>query len=291
MNTEYAVTAFLVAVAGFLALAEGIPTLVHWELVVGAVTAGLFASFIEAYRIKVLIEEGAKSTIEYMSVQKPMMVSYGIGTQMVEQAMIGFQKHVTKAMGKSLIAFEKVIELAVRGIAGLCGLALIAGHMLGWEPYFALGLWIILATLAVAGLMKVSGVFSFAFGLVSRSFVPLNSYTRKAKELLSAVATAGCASWLLFAMQWWLIMLALGSNVNVVSVFLIYALVLLFAFAPFSIDGIGWMELAAVLLLPMVGANAAAVFVAVLVWEVVRLVGHSGSIWLLQNRQDLSQFK
>ena len=243
--------------------------------------AGLFASFIDAYRMKVLIEEGAKSTVEYMSVQKPVVVSYGIGSQMVEQALMGFQKHMTKAMGKSLLAFENVIELAVRGLAGMCGLVLLAGHYIGLDPFFALGLWVILATLAVTALMKMSGVFSFAFGLVSRSFVPLNSYTKKAKELIAAVATANCASWLLFAMQWWLVMFAFGKGTSVIGVFLLYALVTLFAFAPYSIDGIGWMELVAVIILPLLGASAAAVFIAVVLWEITRLVGNSISVWLL----------
>ena len=280
MRTEYVVTALLVALAGAFSLASGIPPLVSWQLVVAGVAAGLFASFIDAYRIKVLIEEGAKSTVEYMGVQKPIIVSYGIGSQMVEQALMGFQRHMTKAMGKSLIAFEKVVELAVGLTAALSALTLLAG--LG--KFFALGLWIVLATLAVTALMRMSGVFSFAFGLVSRSFVPLNSYTKKAKELISVVATANCASWLLFAMQWWLVMLALGSRVSVVSTFLLYALVVLFAFAPYSIDGIGWMELVAVIAIPLIGATAAAAFIAVVLWEITRLVGNSASVWLLTQR-------
>ena len=284
MRTEYAVSALLVGLAGAFALANGIPTLLGWQLVVGGIAAGLFASFIDAYRIKVLIEEGAKSTVDYMSVQKPVVVSYNIGSQMVEQALMGFQRHMTKAMGKSLIAFEKVVELAVLSTAALSGLVLVGGHYAGLGPSFALGLWIVLATLAVTALMKMSGVFSFAFGLVSRSFVPLNSYTKKAKELISAVAAASCASWLLFAMQWWLVMLGFGSRVSVIGVFLLYALVVLFAFAPYSIDGVGWMELAAVVVLPLIGASAAAVFVAVVLWEITRLVGNSASVWLLARR-------
>lgn len=282
-----------------MALGSGVPQLVSAAYLAAAVAAGLLAAFIDSYRIKVLIEEGAKSTVEYMSVQKPISVAYGtpmggqsvLGMQMAEQMMFGLQKRMTKAMGKSLLAFEKVVEVAVKAIAALCGIALLAGGFIGLDPAFALGLWIILATLAVTALMKMSGFFSFAFGLVSQSFVPLNSYTGKAKQLIAAVAAAGIAAWLLYSVQWLVVMKAFGSDANMIAVFLLYALVWLFSFAPSSVMGIGWMEIAAVLLLPLAGANAAAVFLAVVVWEITRLVGGFASYRLLEKKQDLSAYK
>ncbi|MFC2175329.1 hypothetical protein ACFLQ2_05730 [archaeon] len=299
MNTEYAVTAFLVAAAGMLALGSGIPQLVSAEYLALAVVAGLLAAFIDAYRIKVLIEEGAKSTVEYMSVQKPINVTFNapmggqsvLGTQTVEQMVFGLQKQMTKAMGKSLLAFEKVVEVSVKAIAAFSGIALLAGGFVGIEPTFALGLWMILSTLAVTALMKMSGFFSFAFGLVSQSFVPLNSYTGKAKQLIAAIAGAGIAAWLLYSVQWVVVMAAFGSDANLIAVFLLYALVWLFSFAPYSVMGIGWMELAAVLVLPLAGASAGAVFLAVIVWEMTRLAGGFASYRLLEKQQDLSHYK
>ncbi len=294
MNTEYAVTAFLIAIAGLLSLSAGIPVLFNLEFIAAGILVGLIAAFIDAYRIKVLIEEGAKSTVDYMSVQKPITVTQNMGSQMVEQAMMGFQKQMTKAMGKSLLAFEKVIELALRSTAAFCGIVAIAVYFLGWDFAFPFGMWIILGTLAVTALMKMSGVFSFAFGLVSSSFVPLSAYTNKAKQLVTAVAAAGIVSWLLFAMQWWVTLVAFGESVNVFAIFLLYALVTLFAFAPYSIDGIGWMELVSVLLIPLLGVSGAAVFVTVIIWEFTRLAGNSVSFWLLQRlqtRKDVAQFR
>ena len=294
MRSEYGISALLLVVAGAIALGNGLPQMPSWELIVIGIFAGLAASFIDIYRTKVLIEEGAKSTVEYMAIQKPVvvgqgigMVGHGIGTQMVEQVMHGFQQQMTKTMGKSLLAFENVLELAVKCTGAVCGIIVIFGI----DPAFALGLWIILSTIAVTALMKISGVFSFAFGLVSRSIVPLNAYTDKSKQLVGVVAAGAIASWLLFGMQWWLGFSAFGSFPNVLAVFFAYALVAMAALLPYTIDGIGAMELIAVLLFPMMGIAAAHVLVSLLVWEITRLVGNSASVWILQRRQDLSQFR
>ena len=294
VQTQHIVTALLLAVAAFIALAGGLPTSVSWEWVAGGVALGLVAAFIDAYRMKALIEEGAQATVEYMSVQKPQVVATGIGTQMVEQMLIGFQKQMTKAMGKSLIAFERVIELAIQGTAAFCGLAAIAAYFLGWQPFFALGMWIILATLAVALLMKVSGLFSLVFGLFSGSLLPASAYTERTKQLIAVTAAGGIAVWLLYAMQWWATLAALGTSVDVITLFLLYALVTLFSFAPFSAWGIGWMELAAVLVRPLVGAGAAAAFLAVIAWEITRIAGSYASAWALETlegRKNAAKFR
>ena len=286
MKPEYALTALFLALAGFIALADGLPSVLSWEMIAVGIFTGLIASFIDSYRTKVLIEEGAKSTVEYMSVQQPITIRYGIGSQMVEQMMHGFQQQMTKAMGKSLLAFENVIELAVKMIGALCALLLFFV-----DPTFVLGLWIILSTIAVTALMKISGVFSFAFGLVSNSIVPLSSYTDKSKQLITAITAASCASWLLFAMQWWLGLNAFGSSESVLTVFFLYALITTLALLPYTIEGIGAMELVAVLLFPFLGISAAHAFIAIVIWQITRLVGNSASVWVLQRRQDLSQFR
>ncbi len=249
-STSY--SGLLLLGALLLALTETVQVTLNPYLLVFGILLAFYSSFIRLYKSNLLVRFAAERSVREsfvppITIQTPeMMMQVGMG---------GFGSIIGRFLGRGYILASRVMELVLL-LSGMfvSSIYLLFVHFGRLDPLPFLGAWLLIVGVIL---------------MIISKFPLLSEFTHGDALIFGLLDVA---RWGMDSLAIWAIILGLGYSINVLSLFLVLSIILGLEKIPLALYGLGQNEFIGEVLLSILSLPMGIGFIAILLWDVSRLV-------------------